>query len=66
MHALEKESNWLQYIQLTPHKDAAYEKAISQIRNKILVDELLVSHSSFLEVKNDDVSLLFRVYYFEL
>jgi hypothetical protein len=59
MHALKKESNWIKFIQLTPHKDAIYEKAISKIRAKILVDELLVSHSSFLEVNSDDVICLY-------
>ena len=56
MHALKKESNWIKFIQLVPHKDAIYEKAISKIRNKNRVDELLVSHAAFMEVNNNDVS----------
>ncbi|CAF0884068.1 unnamed protein product [Brachionus calyciflorus] len=54
IHALKKESNWLDYIQLVPQKDSIYEKDISKLKQKHSIDQYLLSHNSFLEIKNDE------------
>ncbi len=55
MHALKKEANWIEFVQLTPMPDYTYEKSITKLKLKQQLDQLLVSHGSFLELNNDEV-----------
>ncbi|RNA10543.1 transmembrane protein -like, partial [Brachionus plicatilis] len=54
IHALKKESNWLEFIQLVPQKDPTYEKDIAKLAQKHFIDQYLISHNSFLEIGNDE------------
>lgn len=46
----------MDFIQLVPQKDAIYEKDISKLKQKHSIDQYLISHNSFIEIKNDEVS----------
>ena len=55
IHALKKESNWLEFVQLVPFKDPVYEKDMSKIKQRRTLDEFILSHNRFLGVNNDEV-----------
>ena len=55
MHALKKEANWLEFIQLVPLADYTYEKDMSRLKLKQPIDEFLIKHTSFIEINNDEV-----------
>lgn len=56
IHALKKEANWMNFIQLVPNKDPIYEKDIAKIKQKNTLDQFLLPHNNFLEINNDEVS----------
>ena len=59
IHAIKKESSWLEFMHLVPRKDPVFEKLMLKVKQVYIVDQYLVSHDSFLKLKNDDVTLSF-------
>lgn len=57
MHALKQESNWTEFIQLQPHRDAIQEKKMVELRTRDNVDELLKVQAKFLHVIDSEVSI---------
>ncbi len=55
IHALRKESNWLEFVQLIPEKDAIYEKLRAKIKSRQSMDQYLLPHNSFIELNDDEV-----------
>jgi hypothetical protein len=55
VHSLKKDANWLSFVQLIPNKDYIYERDISKLKQKLLIDEFLKKHNEFLEMNNDEV-----------
>lgn len=58
VHALKKEANWLEFVQLVPMKDYIYEREISKIKFKPVLDEFMLPHKSFLEIADYEVTIL--------
>lgn len=55
MQALKKEANWINFIQIKPRKDPVFEKEMSKLKLRNLVDQFLLPHNSFIEINNDEV-----------
>ena len=58
IHALKKEANWLEFIQLIANKDPVFEKDMAKIKQRNMLDQFLIPHSNFIEINNDEVSNL--------
>ena len=65
MQALKKEANWLNFIQIKPRKDPVFEREMSKLKLRNLIDQFLLPHNSFIEINNDEVLLSSLNYLFE-
>ena len=59
VHAIRKEANWLEFVQLVPNKDHIFEKDMAKLKQKLLIDEFLKKHNEFLEISNEEVNCSF-------
>ncbi|KAM3594364.1 uncharacterized protein V6R79_006445 [Siganus canaliculatus] len=50
--ALRKEANWIPFIQVKPRLDSWQQKVVTKLKESKSVDELLKSHSRFLQISD--------------
>ena len=64
IHALKKEANWVEFIQIVAKKDPIYENDMAKIKQRNLIDQFLLPHSNFIEIGNDEVCYNLKNYFF--